>query len=122
LPKWILVLALACSVGAHWPLLQSVAWVGMAISYSQGTSVAEGLAKTFDGKHPCKLCRFVSEGKKSERKPDSQKLDAKFDLFCAASQALLTPPSPSRVTILSAQIMTARNAAPPLPPPRPLLG
>ncbi len=37
-------------------------WVGMAISYSQdSSSFSEALAKTFDGKHPCKLCKFVAE-------------------------------------------------------------
>jgi hypothetical protein len=122
LSKWVLVFAMALTIGIHWPILQSVAWVSMAISYSQGTSVKEGLAKTLDGKHPCKLCRLVQEGKKSERKSDAPSVDTKLDLFCRANQPLIwaapqqQAPSRFRASIL------ARYEQPPVPPPRHLLG
>ena len=35
-------------------------------------SFCAALSKTFDGKHPCKLCKLVKEGKKSESKSEAQ--------------------------------------------------
>ena len=52
----LLQLAVACAlilaVGAHWAVLQSVAWTGMVISYSQNAPLTEALQKTFDGDYP----------------------------------------------------------------------
>ena len=64
--KWMLVGVLMISIGMHWALLQSIAWTGMLIRYSQeGRSVATALAMTLDGKHPCKLCRVTESGRRS---------------------------------------------------------
>ena len=46
-------------IGMHWVILQSVAWTGMIIVYSQTAPLREALAKTFDGEHPCGLCKAV---------------------------------------------------------------
>ena len=63
----LLQLAVACAlilaVGAHWIVLQSVAWAGMVINYSQNAPLTVALQKTFDGAHPCKLCKVVEEGR-----------------------------------------------------------
>ena len=56
-PRFLIVLALAGSIGLHWAFLQSVAWDGMVISYSEDAPLSEALAKTFDGRHPCFLFR-----------------------------------------------------------------
>jgi hypothetical protein len=54
--KLAVVSALVVTLGAHWALLQTVAWVGMIITYSQETTLAEAVEMTFDGEHPCRLC------------------------------------------------------------------
>src|SRR3954467_3820383 len=82
LPKLLLVSLLCLSLGLHWLLLQSVAWIGMVVSYSQTDSIGIALVKTFDGQHPCKLCKVVQAGKSSERKQDAQKPIQKLDPFC----------------------------------------
>src|SRR5207302_5152905 len=71
---------LTFSFGMHWVVLQSVAWLGMAVTYSHETCFTEALAKTFDGRHPCKLCKFVAENQKSEKKPDAKKVETKFEI------------------------------------------
>ena len=48
--RFATVLVLVLSLGLHWALLQSIAWVGMIASYSRVASLAEALSKTFDGK------------------------------------------------------------------------
>jgi hypothetical protein len=118
LSKWLLVVTLSLSIGLHWTVLQSVAWCGMVITYSQGASLKEGLAKTFDGRHPCKLCKMVAEGKNSEKKQDAQLKISKTDLFSnLALKALFIPP-----TILGifppGLSSGSRTESPLTPPPR----
>ena len=118
--RFLVVLALAVSVGLHWGFLQSVAWVGMVASYSQDASFAEALGKTFDGKHPCKLCTSIQKGRAEEKQQDQQrgqsgpKLDPAtvwhamdFDFSCAREEIL-----PSISGLIS------RSDPPPKPRPR----
>lgn len=70
LAKLLVLLAAVQLLGGHWVVLQSAAWVGMLVSYSQGESVVAALEKTFDGAHPCDLCKVVKSGRDEEqRKP-----------------------------------------------------
>ena len=116
--KWLVVLALVVTTGGHWFLLQSAAWVGMAVSYSQVDDFTTALKKTFDGDHPCKLCKLVKDGKASEKKRDLQRLDVKFEFTFAAGSSGLFPPRPIRHFIPQAERADTRADAPLPPPPR----
>lgn len=85
--KWLLVTMLTLSLGFHWVVLQSAAWVGMVVKYSGGCGFKEAIGKTFDGKHPCKLCRLVSEGKNTEKKSEAQFDIKKVDSFAGEANA-----------------------------------
>jgi hypothetical protein len=61
-------LALMQILGGHWALLQTSAWVGMIVQYSQQSGLKAGLAQTFDGEHPCAVCKAIQDGKKQEQK------------------------------------------------------
>ena len=61
-------LALLQIVGGHWALLQTGAWLGMIVQYSQRAGLKAGLAQTFDGEHPCSVCKSIQDGKKQEQK------------------------------------------------------
>jgi hypothetical protein len=75
------VSVLVLSLGLHWALLQTVAWTGMLLTYSRGTSLSEAVTKTFDGQHPCALCKFVENGRAEEKEQEQQQLKpgSKFD-------------------------------------------
>jgi hypothetical protein len=119
--RWLLVFLLCATLGFHWALLQSAAWVGMIVNYSRQGSLRDAVSKTFDGRHPCALCKFVSAGKKTEKKPESQLDVKKFDLFAANAAAFYFPPAPAPV--FPFLFMTAgRTEAPLPPPPRPFFG
>lgn len=92
--KLLLVAALMISIGAQWALLQSAAWVRMAISYSwEAGSLAEGLTKTFDGKHACNLCEAVKEGKDSDKKsPALESSKKKLEMLSSIPRFALTAP------------------------------
>jgi hypothetical protein len=117
----LLVFVLCATLGFHWGLLQSAAWVGMIVNYSRQGSLRDAVVKTFDGQHPCELCKFVSAGKKSEKKTDRQLDVKKVDLFAANAAAFCFPPAP--VLVFPFLFMTtSRTEAPLPPPPRPFFG
>lgn len=55
--------------------MQMVAWAQMLRDYSQDRSVAVAVMQTFDGEHPCALCKKISAGKEEE---SQQKQDQKL--------------------------------------------
>jgi hypothetical protein len=115
--KCLLVVLLTLSIGAHWGVLQSVAWMGMAFTYAQKAPLKEALIKTFDGQHPCNLCKFVQKGKTSEQKQES-KLDLKKkDFFNSSVAAFYFSPLPA-ISFAAPFPSPQRTEPPSLPPPR----
>jgi len=84
----------------------------------QHAPVVLALQKTFDGKHPCKLCNLVSAGKKSEQKQDVKKSDLKMEFLLAAVPALLFPPRLDAARFAPPVLPSARSELPATPPPR----
>src|SRR5438876_205799 len=95
----LIVCTLVCAIGGQWVILQSVAWVGMAVSYSRDSTLTEALLKTFDGQHPCKLCKVVQEGKNAEKKRNAQKQFTKLDLFVAVHPATVLFSQPASIGV-----------------------
>jgi hypothetical protein len=119
--RWLLVFMLCVSLGFHWGLLQSVAWVGMIVNYSCQGSLKDAVVKTFDGQHPCPLCKLVREGKKNEKKPEAQQNARHIGLFAGPAAAFDFPSLPGSAFPASF-VSLNRNDTPLLPPPRPFLG
>jgi hypothetical protein len=61
-------LALLQILGGHWTLLQTGAWAGMLVHYSEQVGIKAGLFQTFDGAHPCPVCLAIKDAKKQEQK------------------------------------------------------
>src|SRR5882672_11743927 len=101
--------ALIIAVGGHWAVLQSVAWVSMAVSYSHTDSWEIALKKTFSGEKPCKLCLAVKEGKQQEQKQSLLKLETKLDFVCLRQLAYFHPALP--FTLLPPQADAAFSRA-----------
>jgi hypothetical protein len=74
--RFTTVLVLVLSLGLHWALLQTVAWTGMIISYSRDASFSEAVSKTFDGEHPCPMCKVIKKAR-AEEKDQQQKQQVK---------------------------------------------
>ena len=117
--KGLVVTALVLSLGAHWVFLQTIAWVGMAINYSQDASLTIALEKTFDGKHPCRICKVVEEGKQAEKKSEAKIEIKKLDCFIMANIQFFFPPFHHLPSSHQRELLP-RIEAPPVPPP--LLG
>jgi hypothetical protein len=77
--KIFLIITLAAMLGVHWAALQAVAWAAMFADNLQSSSFQAAVTSTFDGQHPCCLCKAIAAGKNSEKKTEfsfqSQKLE-----------------------------------------------
>ena len=116
--KWLVVVLLVLATGGHWALLQTVAWVSMTARYAQDSMLKVALAKTFDGQHPCEICKLVQQGKSTEQKQIILRTDFKLDLFPAQIATLLYPPSGCVPPTSEPDSTRTRAESPPTPPPR----
>lgn len=118
--KFAVVVLLVLATGGQWFLLQSLAWVQMTVNYAQTDSFSTALQKTFDGKHPCALCKLVKRGKAAEREHGQTAPQTKFDFHLMTGSCGLVPPRPLRhfTPLLADAVLRAE--APALPPPRPV--
>ena len=91
----------------------------MVINYSKDAPLSVAVEKTFDGKHPCHLCKVVKQGKETEQKQDASKLKLKSDSWLLARAFAFESPhvAPQKIT-LSDIFFDTRGETPPLPPPR----
>lgn len=115
----MIAVALMFSVGMHWNLLQVVAWGGMIVKFAQQGSVTEAVEKTFDGEHPCSMCKAIEKGKAEEKKAPQQKNETKKpEMFCASSSVIA--PVPHRLLPFATrnEVSVQFGRAPPVPPPR----
>jgi hypothetical protein len=118
----LIALALASSIGLHWAFLQAVAWAGMVISYSQEAPLTEAVAKTFDGQHPCPLCKQIAKGKRSEEKPDYKFEVSKLKFQYTQVAFVFSAPSVFCEFPALEHSSDLLTHAPPIPPPRGFLG
>ncbi len=124
--RLMILAALMVSIGGQWMVLQGVAWLGMAVTYSVETgSVSSGLSKTFDGEHPCPLCKAVKKGSQEERDPaapsgsSGKSLAGSKAEMCSFESIRLFPPAATRLAVVRQDLKaTARTNAPDGPPPR----
>jgi hypothetical protein len=122
LSRFAIAAALAFSIGLHWEVLQSVAWVVMIVNYSQDAPLTEALAKTFDGKHPCSLCKQIAHGKQSEKKTDSVSVGKKLEFFYASGAFAFAAPLDGWEVQWQESALRSVVCLPPVPPPRQLPG
>jgi hypothetical protein len=118
-------LAVFSIAGGHWAVVQSVAWTEMLRDYTQQTgSVAIALEQTFDGQHPCELCRQIQAAKSQEHKESPVAPTAKEDakVKAVATDPFLHPAERLAVKIAfhnaAVQSIPSWTEAPPTPPPR----
>jgi hypothetical protein len=118
-----MVLGLMVSIGLHTVVIQSAAWAGMLVSYSlEKGSVSQAVSETFDGEHPCPLCKLakITEGTPADEK-QVPKADGKLKLHLIADAipAILisAPPSPVYPVRAEAKLHVLSHT-PDTPPPR----
>jgi hypothetical protein len=115
----LVVFILLGASGGQWVVLQSVAWAGMIVSNLRHDSLSTAVSHTFDGQHPCPLCKAIQSSRQSEKKSDVEikitrlefppmdgygRIDCENPFCCAAES--------------SDEFSDSLASPPPLPPPR----
>lgn len=90
----------------------------MIVSYSRDASLSVAISKTFDGLHPCKLCKFVQEKKHTNKDHPFDKQIKKIDLMVYQKEGLLDPPSVQVGIGFEPIAVTPPLKLPPTPPPK----
>lgn len=104
--------------GAHWSAFQTYAWTGMLLDNWRAGSLSEAVSKTFDGRHPCKVCQSIEKARHKEKAPDKALRLQKLEAVLTASIHFPEPiPVPRRFfpSMIAAQQLAL---PPPTPPPR----
>ena len=121
----LVAVLLAClSVGLHWSAVQVVGWVGMAVKFSRTRPVADALEMTFDGKHPCDLCKLVqNHGPLSNQAPQSppeSKSELKLLVASIWENPLVSLNAPAEIVAFPDEpgLASMARERPPVPPPR----
>lgn len=113
------------SIGAHWGVLQVVAWAQMIKSYTAEKGLVQGIEETFNGEHPCAMCQKIAESKKhTDEKaplaPDRAEMSKWLSLPSGYVVAAVIPTDlipgkmPGEILLGASQWETT----PPTPPPR----
>jgi hypothetical protein len=80
------------------------------------------LLETFDGKHPCALCKAIAKGKKSEKKSEFPVAGKKFEFSYSGTVFVFSAPTHFWKASGLEESADSLNHAPPVPPPRIPLG
>jgi hypothetical protein len=112
------VVALLNFAGAHWVVLQSIAWGGMLAKQARHSRLAEAVQKTFDGAHPCNLCKGISLAQEKEKKPPVPVEFSKLP-FLQTSGGIAVAVSHFSVALIETTApIPLRSLRPDYPPPR----
>ena len=121
----MLFCAMFAIAGGHLIVLQSVAWTKMLIEYSQKSGLVDGVAMTFNGSAPCKLCKAVDAGQRDQSKiPQSFKTDKKIEGLAVDLAFVVKTPVPQDFSYPhpSDETPSSRSQEPPQPVPILALG
>ena len=116
--RYVLIAAMFFAIGGHWVVLQTVAWSGMIVDYSRAAGLTAAVEKTFDGQHPCEICKTIAKTRQSEKKQEALVVVTKLDVFHQPAGQWFAP---ARVSWKHPDIDAApepRAQLPSVPPPR----
>ena len=117
----LMVIAILTASGGHWAVLQTIAWGGMLVEYSQQGGITKAVGETFDGKHPCALCCSIQKGKQTEKKQLPLTSVRKLTLIYVLGTAFIIRPRKSWTLNFSDLSSSPRSIEPLLEPPQLLL-
>jgi hypothetical protein len=116
----LMIVALLAATGAHWGALQSVAWTTMLAENLRSDPLSQALTNTFDGKHPCPLCKMVAAGKDAEKKSDFTPQLKKLEFPPSPESLVLIAPARFHFLLQADSFAESRTSPPLTPPPRSL--
>ena len=117
----LLVAMVVLALGAAPVLLQTGAWGVMLVEYSLDNSLTEAVEMTFDGQHPCAMCRKIQEHQQEKQPPQSltptrevMVLFHEETIFCMTPGETISLPQRGH----DPAFLVVRGQKPAVPPPR----
>lgn len=92
----------------------------MLVHYASETTLLGAVKMTFDGEHPCPLCKAVQKDREAEGKQPQQSPQAASKLHAVLVNitTLITPSADVFTFLMPRQSAVRRCQAPETPPPR----
>jgi hypothetical protein len=116
----LLCAALLSSLGTPVVLVQGFAWARMAVRFARRDGVKRSLDETFDGRHPCALCRMV--GRAARPGPTlAARPEPRPEAALPARPVLVARVEARPVEAPAASARPSRASPPDAPPPKPSL-
>jgi hypothetical protein len=116
--KCLVIAALVLTTGGHWAALQTVAWTTMLANNLRTQSLAEAVSDTFDGEHPCPLCKAIAAAKKAHKEAETIAPVLKMEFPPPAERFVLNPPAQFTELTAPDLVVEFLSSKPPVPPPR----
>jgi hypothetical protein len=116
--KIFLIISLVAMLGAHWALLQTVAWTTMLADNLRTRSLSESVERTFDGKYPCPICKAIAAAKKSQKSSDFTLQMQKLEFPPVKENPVLFAPTDFQLLPLADSFAESFIPQPLTPPPR----
>jgi hypothetical protein len=117
--RGILVIFMLLGVtGGPWPVMQAVAWTTMLAGNLRTGSFSQAVAQTFDGQHPCNLCKAIAAGKKSEGKSELAPAMTRLEFLPRSRSFALVESDCVPLPADAGRIVRSITLQPPTPPPR----
>ena len=117
-----MIVAALSAMGTHWLALQSVAWTTMLAENLHTASWDRAVRCTFDGKHPCCLCKEIAKNEQSEKKSDVQVELKKLEYSYTSFEFVFCPPTHFYEVRAGNDAVISLMQPPSLPPPKELAG
>ena len=114
----ISITVLAFTLGLHWVMLQSLAWVSMTISYTGETSIYAAVKKALDSETTCVLCRMVDAGKKAGQDDPAIIVAQELEGLSPGLHPIVSRPDTFYHENGLLAALLSRANAPPTPPPQ----
>lgn len=121
--KVMLLAVMVCTALGGKPVLQSLAWLGMIVTYSHENGLSQGIADTFSGDRPCELCQSIkaqAQQPSEARRPDLEAMRLVADDPDREVALLSVRQATPRTSFFlnKSQIYCSRSDRPAVPPPR----
>ena len=109
---------LAFTLGLHWVMLQSLAWMSMTVSYTGEASVYAAVKKALASETTCVLCRVVDAGKKADQNAPTIIVAHELEGLTPGLYPMVARPDTPCLVDGPLVAFHARPNAPPTPPPQ----
>ncbi|HTW93928.1 MAG TPA: hypothetical protein VMD30_03975 [Tepidisphaeraceae bacterium] len=121
-PRSIFLILLAIIITASpWDIMQSVAWASMLVNDFRTQSILQSVEHTFDGRHPCPLCRAIAASRKSGKHSEFVAGQTRLEFLPSPAIVVIVTPERSEHVFAVIQVVDSLSRKPAVPPPRAIL-